>query len=83
MLDETPFGLYLKDNDRLLDTLKKMRDLGNTLIDGEHDVDTMWLADYLIDIGPGAGQFGVQIVSHGTTSKVEKDSKSLTGQYLS
>ena len=83
VLDEPSIGLHQKDNNRLIDTLKKMRDLGNTLIVVEHDEDTMRLADYLIDIGPGAGQFGGQIVSHGTPSQVEKDSKSLTGQYLS
>ncbi|MGL5640218.1 MAG: excinuclease ABC subunit UvrA [Mycoplasmoidaceae bacterium] len=83
VLDEPSIGLHQKDNNRLIDTLKKMRDLGNTLIVVEHDEDTMRLADYLIDIGPGAGQFGGEIVSHGTPSYVEKDKKSLTGQYLS
>ena len=76
-------GLHQRDNDRLISTLKEMRDLGNTLIVVEHDDDTMRAADYLVDVGPGAGNHGGEIVSSGTPSKVMKDKKSLTGQYLS
>lgn len=83
VLDEPSIGLHQRDNDRLINTLKEMRDLGNTLIVVEHDDDTMRAADYLVDIGPGAGEHGGQIVSSGTPQKVMKDKKSLTGQYLS
>lgn len=83
VLDEPSIGLHQRDNDRLINTLKEMRDLGNTLIVVEHDDDTMRAADYLVDIGPGAGEHGGQIVSSGTPQKVIKDKKSLTGQYLS
>ncbi|HDC8793835.1 TPA: excinuclease ABC subunit UvrA [Staphylococcus aureus] len=83
VLDEPSIGLHQRDNDRLINTLKEMRDLGNTLIVVEHDDDTMRAADYLVDIGPGAGEHGGQIVSSGTSQKVMKDKKSLTGQYLS
>ncbi|HCY8707202.1 TPA: excinuclease ABC subunit UvrA [Staphylococcus aureus] len=83
VLDEPSIGLHQRDNDRLINTLKEMRDLGNTLIVVEHDGDTMRAADYLVDIGPGAGEHGGQIVSSGTPQKVMKDKKSLTGQYLS
>ncbi|QHK58138.1 excinuclease ABC subunit UvrA [Staphylococcus aureus] len=83
VLDEPSIGLHQRDNDRLINTLKEMRDLGNTLIVVEHDDDTMRAADYLVDIGPGAGEHGGQIVSSGTPQKVTKDKKSLTGQYLS
>lgn len=83
VLDEPSIGLNQRDNDRLINTLKEMRDLGNTLIVVEHDDDTMRAADYLVDIGPGAGEHGGQIVSSGTPQKVMKDKKSLTGQYLS
>lgn len=83
VLDELSIGLHQRDNDRLINTLKEMRDLGNTLIVVEHDDDTMRAADYLVDIGPGAGEHGGQIVSSGTPQKVMKDKKSLTGQYLS
>ncbi|HEH3186014.1 TPA: excinuclease ABC subunit UvrA [Staphylococcus aureus] len=83
VLDEPSIGLHQRDNDRLINTLKEMRDLGNTLIVVEHDDDTMRVADYLVDIGPGAGEHGGQIVSSGTPQKVMKDKKSLTGQYLS
>ncbi|GEO47304.1 excinuclease ABC subunit UvrA [Companilactobacillus kimchii] len=82
ILDEPSIGLHQRDNDRLINSLKKMRDLGNTLIVVEHDEDTMRAADYLIDVGPGAGENGGQIVAAGTPSEVEKNSKSLTGQYL-
>ncbi|MBX5319306.1 MULTISPECIES: excinuclease ABC subunit UvrA [Staphylococcus] len=83
VLDEPSIGLHQRDNDRLINTLKEMRDLGNTLIVVEHDDDTMRAADYLVDVGPGAGNHGGEIVSSGTPSKVMKDKKSLTGQYLS
>jgi len=83
ILDEPSIGLHQRDNDRLIETLKKMRDIGNTLIVVEHDEDTMIAADYLIDIGPGAGSHGGQIVSAGTPEEVMGDNNSLTGQYLS
>ena len=83
VLDEPSIGLHQRDNDRLISTLKEMRDLGNTLIVVEHDDDTMRAADYLVDVGPGAGNHGGEIVSSGTPNKVMKDKKSLTGQYLS
>lgn len=83
ILDEPSIGLHQRDNDRLIDSLKKMRDLGNTLIVVEHDEDTMRQADWLIDVGPGAGEFGGQIVASGTPEKVAKNKKSITGQYLS
>lgn len=83
ILDEPSIGLHQRDNDRLIASLKKMRDLGNTLIVVEHDEDTMREADYLIDIGPGAGVFGGEIVASGTPAQVAKNKKSITGQYLS
>lgn len=83
ILDEPSIGLHQRDNDRLIDSLKKMRDLGNTLIVVEHDEDTMMAADYLIDIGPGAGEQGGEIVAAGTPEEVKNDINSLTGQYLS
>lgn len=83
VLDEPSIGLHQRDNDRLISSLKKMRDLGNTLIVVEHDEDTMRAADYLIDIGPGAGEHGGQVIAAGTPKQVEKKRKSLTGQYLS
>ena len=83
ILDEPSIGLHQRDNDKLLDTLKHLRDLGNTLIVVEHDEDTMRAADYLIDIGPGAGVHGGQVVSAGTPEEVMADPNSLTGQYLS
>lgn len=83
VLDEPSIGLHQRDNDRLIASLKKMRDLGNTLIVVEHDEDTMRAADYLIDIGPGAGENGGQIVAAGTPEEVAKNPQSLTGQYLS
>lgn len=82
ILDEPSIGLHQRDNDRLINSLKKMRDLGNTLIVVEHDEDTMRAADYLIDVGPGAGEAGGQIVASGTPEEVEKNPDSLTGQYL-
>lgn len=83
VLDEPSIGLHQRDNDRLIETLKSMRDIGNTLIVVEHDEDTMLAADYLIDIGPGAGVHGGEIVAQGTPKQVMKNKKSLTGQYLS
>ena len=83
ILDEPSIGLHQRDNDRLIESLKKMRDLGNTLIVVEHDEDTMMAADYLIDIGPGAGDLGGEIIAAGTPKQVAKNKKSITGQYLS
>ncbi|TXL64992.1 excinuclease ABC subunit UvrA [Cerasibacillus terrae] len=83
VLDEPSIGLHQRDNDRLIQTLKSMRDLDNTLIVVEHDEDTMLAADWLIDIGPGAGEHGGQIVASAPPEKVMKEPKSLTGQYLS
>lgn len=83
VLDEPSIGLHQRDNDKLIDTLKSMRDMGNTLIVVEHDEDTMLAADHLIDIGPGAGVHGGEIVAQGTPNQVMKNKKSLTGQYLS
>ncbi|MGP4105549.1 excinuclease ABC subunit UvrA [Virgibacillus sp. L01] len=82
VLDEPSIGLHQRDNDRLISTLKQMRDLDNTLIVVEHDEDTMLAADHLIDIGPGAGEHGGEIVASGTPDKVMKNKKSLTGKYL-
>ncbi|MFD0673581.1 excinuclease ABC subunit UvrA [Cohnella sp. GCM10027633] len=83
ILDEPSIGLHQRDNDRLIQTLEHMRDLGNTLIVVEHDEDTMMAADYIIDIGPGAGIHGGTIISQGTPAQVMADEKSLTGAYLS
>ena len=83
ILDEPSIGLHQRDNDRLIQTLKNMRDIGNTLIVVEHDEDTMMAADYLLDIGPGAGVHGGQVISAGTPEEVMNDESSLTGQYLS
>ncbi|PCF44252.1 excinuclease ABC subunit UvrA [Staphylococcus delphini] len=83
VLDEPSIGLHQRDNDRLIHTLQEMRDLGNTLIVVEHDEDTMIAADYLVDIGPGAGDHGGEVVASGTPKQVMRHSKSLTGQYLS
>ncbi|HEP1493886.1 excinuclease ABC subunit UvrA [Streptococcus pyogenes] len=83
ILDEPSIGLHQRDNDRLIESLKKMRDLGNTLIVVEHDEDTMMQADWLIDVGPGAGEFGGEIIASGTPKQVAKNKKSITGQYLS
>lgn len=83
ILDEPSIGLHQRDNNRLIDSLKRMRDLGNTLIVVEHDEDTMRAADYLIDMGPGAGERGGEIVAIGTPEEVENNSESLTGAYLS
>ncbi|MFK4904810.1 excinuclease ABC subunit UvrA [Lactococcus petauri] len=83
ILDEPSIGLHQRDNDRLIESLQKMRDLGNTLIVVEHDEDTMKAADWLIDVGPGAGDLGGEIIAAGTPKQVAKNKKSLTGQYLS
>ncbi|WP_288507917.1 excinuclease ABC subunit UvrA [uncultured Limosilactobacillus sp.] len=83
VLDEPSIGLHQRDNDRLINSLKKMRDLGNTLIVVEHDEDTMRAADYIIDIGPGAGEDGGQVMAAGTPKQIMRSRKSLTGKYLS
>ncbi|MEK8131776.1 excinuclease ABC subunit UvrA [Paenibacillus filicis] len=83
ILDEPSIGLHQRDNDRLIQTLVHMRNLGNTLIVVEHDEDTMMAADYIIDIGPGAGIHGGQVVAQGTPAEIMEDPNSLTGQYLS
>ena len=83
ILDEPSIGLHQRDNDKLIATLKRLRDLGNTLIVVEHDDDTMLAADYVVDIGPGAGVNGGEIVFAGTVDKLLKCKKSITGQYLS
>lgn len=82
ILDEPSIGLHQRDNDRLIQTMQNMRDIGNTLIVVEHDEDTMIAADYLIDIGPGAGIHGGQVIAVGTPEEVMNDENSLTGQYL-
>ena len=83
VLDEPSIGLHQRDNDRLINSLKEMRDLDNTLIVVEHDADTMLAADYLVDIGPGAGEHGGLVVAAGTPEEVMKNKNSLTGKYLS
>lgn len=83
ILDEPSIGLHQRDNDRLIETMKSMRDIGNTLIVVEHDEDTMIAADYLIDIGPGAGVHGGQVIAAGTPEEVIANENSITGQYLS
>ena len=83
ILDEPSIGLHQRDNDRLITTLKNLRDMGNTVIVVEHDEDTIREADYLLDLGPGAGVHGGIVVAAGTPAQVEKDPESLTGQYLS
>jgi excinuclease ABC subunit A len=83
VLDEPSIGLHQRDNDRLLETLKRLRDIGNTVIVVEHDHDAILMADYVVDIGPGAGEHGGQIVAEGTPAEIQANPKSLTGQYLS
>jgi len=83
ILDEPSIGLHQRDNDKLLNTLKNLRDLGNTLIVVEHDEDTMLAADHVVDIGPGAGSHGGQVVAQGTAEEIMKVEESVTGQYLS
>ncbi len=83
ILDEPSIGLHQRDNDKLLQTLKKLRDIGNTLIVVEHDEDTMRAADFIVDVGPGAGSHGGQIVATGSIEDIIREPRSLTGQYLS
>ncbi|QNM16186.1 excinuclease ABC subunit UvrA [Fusobacterium hominis] len=83
VLDEPSIGLHQKDNDKLLSTLGRLKELGNTLIVVEHDEDTMKQADEIIDLGPGAGEFGGNIVAHGTPKQIMKNKDSMTGKYLS
>ena len=83
ILDEPSIGLHQRDNDKLLATLKHLRDLGNTLIVVEHDEDTMFAADQVIDIGPGAGEHGGELVAQGTAQEIMKVERSITGAYLS
>ncbi len=83
ILDEPSIGLHQRDNDKLLATLKELRDLGNTLIVVEHDEDTMRAADYIVDVGPGAGIHGGEIVAAGTYDEIVRNPRSITGQYLS
>ena len=82
ILDEPSIGLHQKDNNKLINTLKKLRDLGNTVIVVEHDEATMRAADWIIDVGPGAGEHGGQIMAQGTANQIKKTAKSITGQYL-
>src|SRR5436853_1916643 len=82
VLDEPSIGLHQRDNARLLDTLKRLRDLGNTVVVVEHDEDAIRLADYVLDIGPGAGIHGGHIVAQGTPAEIMRDPNSLTGKYL-
>lgn len=83
ILDEPSIGLHQRDNERLLKTLKNLRDLGNTVIVVEHDEDTIMASDWVVDIGPGAGKHGGELVAEGTPAQISKDKKSLTGKYLS
>ncbi|WP_404980382.1 excinuclease ABC subunit UvrA [Caballeronia sp. LZ019] len=83
VLDEPSIGLHQRDNDRLIDTLKHLRDIGNSVIVVEHDEDMIRMADYVVDMGPGAGEHGGVIVAQGTPNQVQKDPNSITGQYLS
>ncbi len=83
VLDEPSIGLHQRDNDRLLETLKRLRDLGNSVIVVEHDEDAINAADYVVDMGPGAGVHGGQVVAEGTPDQIRRSSQSLTGQYLS
>ena len=83
MLDEPSIGLHQRDNARLLDTLRRLRELGNTVIVVEHDEDAILAADYVVDIGPGAGVHGGEIIAKGTPEEIMADPNSLTGAYLS
>ena len=83
ILDEPSIGLHQRDNDKLLATLKNLRDLGNSLIVVEHDEDTMLAADYIVDIGPGAGEHGGEVVAVGNAQEIMQNPASITGQYLS
>src|SRR5690606_7626556 len=82
VLDEPSIGLHQRDNNRLLETLRHLRDIGNTVIVVEHDEDAIRTADYLIDIGPGAGVHGGQIIAEGTPAQVFKNKKSITAKYM-
>ena len=82
VLDEPSIGLHQRDNDRLLDTLRRLRDLGNSVIVVEHDEDAILAADHVVDVGPGAGIHGGEIVARGTPAEIMADPKILTGQYL-
>lgn len=83
ILDEPSIGLHQRDNEKLLSTLKRLRDLGNTVIVVEHDEDTMYAADCIVDVGPGAGVHGGEIVCVGDVDEIKACEKSITGQYLS
>ncbi len=83
VLDEPSIGLHQRDNRKLIDTLKKLRDLGNTVLVVEHDQETMEDSDYIVDFGPGAGENGGNIISKGTVEEIKKDKNSITGEYLS
>ncbi len=83
ILDEPSIGLHQRDNDKLIKTLKNLKDMGNTLLVVEHDEDTMWAADHIIDIGPGAGSHGGQVIAQGTAEEICRVEESITGQYLS
>ena len=83
VLDEPSIGLHQRDNEKLIKSMQEMRDLGNTLIVVEHDTDTMMACDYLVDIGPGAGDAGGKIIAQGTPEEVMKNENSITGKYLS
>ena len=83
VLDEPSIGLHQRDNEKLIKSMLEMRDLGNTLLVVEHDTDTMLACDYLVDIGPGAGDAGGQVMAEGTPQEVINNERSLTGQYLS
>ena len=82
-MDEPSIGLHQRDNDKLINTLKNLKDLGNTLLVVEHDEDTMLAADHIVDVGPGAGEYGGEIVAQGTAQQIMKNKKSITGAYLS
>ena len=83
ILDEPSIGLHQRDNDKLIGTLERLRDLGNTVLVVEHDEQMMRSADWLVDMGPGAGEHGGYVVAEGPAAKVEKNPKSITGQFLS
>ena len=83
ILDEPSIGLHQRDNDKLLNTLRNLKDMGNTLLVVEHDEDTMFAADYIVDIGPGAGSHGGEVVATGTAEEIMQNERSVTGQYLS
>ncbi len=83
VLDEPSIGLHHRDNDRLLQSLESLRDLGNTVLVVEHDEETIRRADYVIDLGPGAGRHGGELVASGTPDQITRSDRSLTGQYIS